>query len=127
MPRRPAPEDASQPSGAEDTPQPPAAREAALLLLRLVPVAVPLLLFVLIVAKGIKPALDERAERLEDWKDVKQRYDLASKDHEAAVNERNALRDPMGRARRRRLMDAGKGTSPDQPKLSPPEPQKRGR
>lgn len=102
MPRRPAPEDA---------PQPPAAQEAARLLVRLVPVAVPLLLFVLIVAKGIQPALEERARRLEDLEAVERRYELALEARDEAEANRAELDDPVGRERRRRIRDEG-GTPP---------------
>lgn len=106
MPRRPAPEDA---------PQPPAAQEAARLLLRLVPVAVPLLLFVLIVARGIEPARRERARLLGDLEKVERRYELALEARDAAEAERAELADPVGRERRRRRTP-DTGTSPATPR-----------
>ena len=128
MPRRPAPEDAPQPPAAqedapqptaaqEDAPQPPAAQEAARLLLRLVPVAVPLVLFVLIVARGIEPALRKRARLLGDLEKEERRYKLARERLDTAEAERAELEDPVGRERRRRRRpDAGASPAPPRQK-----------
>ena len=95
------------------------------------PVAVPLVLFVQIVAWGIAPALEKRASLLEKLPQVQEDWNLAQSELEQARREEQFLESPIGQERFRRRVEDEEGarapqevlrelaTPPSRPKTAP--------
>ena len=92
----------SDPTGPE---RPPERASWFALVRQLMPVVVPLLLFVQIVAWGIAPALEQQALLQERAEEVQSQYRTSKLRHEKALREKEFLSDPVGQERLRRRLE----------------------